>query len=72
MPYATGVSAKSYEFGAEGNETTIDYYKMFEIVHASDFDAFVGIEFEGPEEDPIAGIKATKELVEKAVAQSNQ
>lgn len=72
MPYATGVSAKSYEFGAEGNETTIDYYKMFEIVHASDFDAFVGIEFEGPEEDPISGIKATKELVEKAVAQSNQ
>ncbi|MEZ4857482.1 MAG: sugar phosphate isomerase/epimerase family protein [Flavobacteriaceae bacterium] len=71
LPFATGISAKSYAFDAQGNETTIDYYKMFNIIKNSDFDAFVGIEFEGPEEDPTEGIKATKALVEKAVAQSN-
>lgn len=71
LPWAKGVSAKSYAFDAEGNETTIDYYKMFQIINSSNFEGFVGIEFEGPEEDPIAGIKATKALVEKAAAQSN-
>lgn len=71
LPYAKGVSAKSYAFDADGNETTIDYYNMFEIIKNSNFDAYVGIEFEGPEEDPMAGIKATKALVENAVAHSN-
>lgn len=71
LPFATGVSAKSYAFDTEGNETTIDYFKMFDIIKKSDFEGFVGIEFEGPEEDPVAGIKATKALVEKAVTQSN-
>jgi len=71
LPWAKGVSAKSYAFDAEGNETTVDYYKLFEIINNSNFDGFVGIEFEGPEEDPMAGIKATKALVEKAAAQSN-
>ncbi|MEZ4875023.1 MAG: sugar phosphate isomerase/epimerase family protein [Flavobacteriaceae bacterium] len=71
IPFAKGVSAKSYAFDANGDETTIDYYKLFDIVKKSDFDGFVGIEFEGPEEDPTEGIKATKALVEKAVTQTN-
>src|SRR4029079_781398 len=32
MPYAKGVSAKSYGFDAKGNETTIDYPRMVKIV----------------------------------------
>lgn len=66
MPWATGVSAKSYEFDENGDETKIDYYKMMDIVNQSDFNGYVGIEFEGDVEDPTHGILATKELVIKA------
>ena len=31
IPFAKAVSAKSYDFDHNGNETTIDYYKMIEI-----------------------------------------
>ena len=32
MPYAKGVSAKSHDFDADGNETQTDYLKMMKIV----------------------------------------
>ena len=34
LPYAKGVSAKSYHFGAEGMETKIDYARMLQLVRA--------------------------------------
>ncbi len=64
LPFARGVSAKSYSFNDEGEETTIDYGKMLKLVYQSDFDGYVGIEFEGsglPEPD---GIMKTKSLIE--------
>jgi sugar phosphate isomerase/epimerase len=70
MPYAKGVSAKSYAFDENGDETKIDYYRMMQIVKDSGFEGYVGIEFEGDVEDPTAGIAATKALVLKAIAQA--
>lgn len=67
MPWAKGVSAKSYAFDAEGNETKIDYYKMIDIVKHTDFEGYIGVEFEGPEENPTPGILATKKLLEKGL-----
>ncbi len=32
MPYAKGVSAKSYDFGPDGKETTLDYARIMKIV----------------------------------------
>jgi sugar phosphate isomerase/epimerase len=69
LPYAKGVSAKSSAFDGKGNEATINYYKMMDLVKASGFTGYIGIEYEG--EDPIAGIKATKALLEKAINQLN-
>ena len=66
MPYAKAVSAKSYAFDAEGNETTIDYVKMLQIVKDAGYDGYIGVEFEGDAEDPTAGIQATKDLLIKA------
>jgi hypothetical protein len=37
MPYANGVSAKSHDFDAQGNETHTDYKKMLDIVIASNY-----------------------------------
>ena len=67
MPFAKGVSAKSNVFDAEGNEVNMDYLRIMKIVKASGFKGYVGIEYEGPEEDE--GIKATKALLEKVFAE---
>jgi L-ribulose-5-phosphate 3-epimerase len=68
MPYAKSVSAKSYEFDEKGDETLIDYFKMMDIVLAAGYHGYVGIEYEGSKLDEIAGIKATKDLLERVLA----
>lgn len=74
MPYAKGVSAKTHKFDAQGNETEIDFVRMFDIIKKSKFKGIVGIEYEGglmhmagqpgylTNEE---GIKATRKLLER-------
>jgi sugar phosphate isomerase/epimerase len=66
MPFAKGVSAKSYDFDAEGNEVKIDYYRIMKIVKDSGYKGWVGIEYEGSKLSEPEGIKATKRLLEKS------
>ena len=65
MPYAKGVSAKSHEFDAQGNETRTDYRRMLDIVLAAGYDGFIGIEYEGRSLGEAEGIAATKKLLER-------
>ncbi len=65
LPFAKGVSAKSYDFDAEGNDTKIDYKKMLDLVKASGYTGFIGVEYEGEKDPEIDGIKKTKALIEK-------
>lgn len=65
LPYAKGVSAKAFDFDADGNEASIDYLKMFKLVKKSGFSGYVGIEYEGNRLSEDDGIKATKALLEK-------
>jgi len=65
MPYAKAVSAKSHDFDSQGNEINTDYYKMMAIVLNAGYSGYVGIEYEGSKLDEIAGIQATKDLLEK-------
>ncbi|RMB63322.1 sugar phosphate isomerase/epimerase [Dokdonia sinensis] len=67
MPYAKGVSAKSYNFDSYGNETKLDYQRIMQIVADSGFKGYVGTEYEGPLEDPKKGIALTKALVQKSI-----
>lgn len=69
MPFAKGVSAKSYEFDEEGNEVRTDYYKMLKIVKDAGFKGYVGIEYEGDQLGEFEGIRATKALLEKIGAE---
>ncbi len=69
MPFAKGVSAKSYNFDEAGNETKLDYKRIMQIVQDSGFTGYVGVEYEGPLEDPKEGIALTKTLVEKSISQ---
>ena len=63
MPYSKGVSAKSYDFDAQGNETKIDYKKMMNIVRKSGYKSYIGIEYEGEILTEEEGIKATLKLI---------
>jgi len=68
MPFAKGVSAKSNEFDAEGNETKTDYRRMMKIVTDAGYHGRVGIEYEGPTLSEPEGIRATKRLLERILA----
>jgi len=65
MPFAKGVSAKSYDFDGNGNETTIDYERMLQIVVVSGYRGYVGIEYEGKLLSEYEGIIKTKALLER-------
>lgn len=67
MPFAHAVSAKSYDFDEMGNETSIDFERMINIVKSSGFKGYIGIEFEGEEMSEEEGILATKKLLEKLI-----
>ncbi len=68
MPYAKGVSGKSYAFDAQGNETTMDFYRLMKIVKDSGYKGYVDVEYEGSELTEKEGIIATKKLLEKVFA----
>jgi len=65
MPYAKAVSAKSYDFDENGDETTIDFLRMMKIVVNAGYNGYVGIEYEGDRLGEKDGILATKLLLEK-------
>jgi len=65
MSFAKGVSAKSYNFDENGNETRIDYEKMLRIVVRGGYRGYVGIEYEGENLDESEGIRKTKSLLER-------
>jgi len=65
MPFAKGVSAKTFDFDDDGNETTIDYPRIMKIVVDAGYSAHVGIEYEGSRLDEYEGIRATKKLLER-------
>jgi len=65
MTYAKAVSAKSYAFDADGDETTMDYRRIMKIVLDAGYRGWVGIEYEGGQVSEPEGINATQELLKK-------
>jgi len=68
MPFAKGVSAKSHEFDADGNEVRTDYVKMVKIVLDAGYHGYIGIEWEGDKPSEVEGTKLTKRLLERVRA----
>ncbi|MBC7817360.1 MAG: TIM barrel protein [Planctomycetaceae bacterium] len=77
MPFAKAVSAKSYDFEESKPLTTIDtrtdketdFLKMMKIVLAAGYHGYVGIEYEGTKVGEPEGIRATKKLLERVLAE---
>ena len=65
MPFAKGVSAKSYDFNERGEETIIDYRRMMQIVRDAGYRGRVGVEYEGERLSEPDGIGATRALLER-------
>lgn len=65
MPFAKGVSAKSHDFDAKGNDTRTDYRKMMKIVLDAGYHGYVGVEYEGSKLPEPEGIRLTKQLLER-------
>lgn len=67
MPYAKGVSAKTFDFKPDGTEATMDYTRLFRIIKDAGFKGYIGIEYEGDHLGEEEGILATKRLLEKVI-----
>ena len=65
MPFAKAVSAKSYDFDEDGNESRVDYPRLIKIVLDSGYKGYIGIEYEGDQLSEPDGIRATKALLER-------
>lgn len=72
MPFAKGLSAKSRDFDASGNETTIDFHRLLTIAKKAKtkaFQGYAGIEYSGTRMSEDDGIRATKLLLERIGAE---
>jgi len=63
-PYARFVHAKTYEFDADGEETTLDIPRIVRILEKAGYDGYVSVEFEG-KGDEYEGIDRTIKLLER-------
>jgi sugar phosphate isomerase/epimerase len=69
MPYAKGVSAKTFNFDEKGNEPNLDYTRLFKIIKDSNWTGIVGIEYEGEKLSEEEGIKKTLDLLKRVQKQ---
>lgn len=65
MPKAFGLSAKCHDFDENGEEVFIDFGRMAEIVKASNYTGFIGVEYEGSRLSEEEGITAGLHLLKK-------
>ena len=68
LPAAKAVSAKSYDFDEQGNETTLDYPRILQLVKDAGYTGFIGVEYEGSRLSEKEGVLATKALLLKAAS----
>jgi sugar phosphate isomerase/epimerase len=72
MPFAKGVSGKTHDFDANGNETQIDYARMMKIISDSKYTGYIDAEYEGNNLSEDEGIKASIALIKKVIAPYNK
>lgn len=64
-PYTKAISAKTHDFGSDGEETTIDYQACLKVMLDAGFTGLVSAEFEGHRVNEIEGSKLTIELLQR-------
>ena len=56
----------AHDFDENGEETTLDYKRILEIVKSFGYTGYIGVEYEGLRLSEVEGIKATRDLLIKA------
>lgn len=69
MPYAKAVSAKSFDFDADGNQPKMDYVRILQIVKDAGYTGYIGVEYEGDNLSEEEGTVATLKLLLSAAKQ---
>ena len=69
MPFAKGVSAKTFNFDEQGNCIETDYPAMLSIIKKSGYTGYLGVEYEGDSLPEDEGIRKTIALLKKAGVQ---
>lgn len=69
MPFAKGISAKTFDFDAQGQESSMDYHRLLRIIYQAGFQGYIGIEYEGEDPDEVAGIRRSQRLLENTIEQ---
>ena len=59
---------KRDDFDKEGNETTLNFNSLLQIVKDAGYTGYIGVEYEGSRLSEKEGIMATKSLLEKVGA----
>jgi len=68
FPYAIHSHAKSYEFFGDDPERNLDYETIGRIAADAGYKGLFSIEFEGPGEDRLPGVLATRSIAERFLA----
>ena len=63
---AKAVSAKAYDFDENGDETTLDFPRIIQLVKNAGYTGYVGVEYEGNRLNEIEGITAIRDLLLKS------
>ena len=63
---AKAVSAKAYDFDANGNETTLDFPRIIQLVKNAGYTGYIGVEYEGDRLSEQEGITAIRDLLLKS------
>ena len=67
LPHTVTVSCKMHSFDKTGNQPDFDYPRLMGMIKKSDYKGILAIEWEGSVLEPILGVKASKELIEKSL-----
>jgi sugar phosphate isomerase/epimerase len=65
LPFAKGVSAKTYDFDGNGEQPLLDYKRLIGLVKASGFKGYIGVEFEGNNQPEDDGVRNTQKLLKR-------
>ena len=68
LPHTVTVSCKMHSFDKNGNQPDFDYPRLMKMIKQSAYKGILAIEWEGSALEPVAGVKASKKLIEKSLS----
>jgi sugar phosphate isomerase/epimerase len=68
LPHTVTVSCKMHSFDKNGNQPDFDYPRLMKMIKQSAYKGILAIEWEGSALEPVAGVKASKKLIEQSLS----